>query len=55
MFLFDLEYVKLISDNKDIAVTPVIVELREGVQFSSVNIKVLLMEMANFILIAFKR
>ncbi len=54
-FLFDLEYVKLISNNKAIAVTPVIVELREGVQFSRVNIKVLLMEMANFIIIALKR
>lgn len=54
-FLFDLEYVKLVSNDNSISVTPVTVVLRDGVEFSSVNIKVLLMELVNFIIIAFKR
>lgn len=54
-FLFDLEYVKLVSNEKSITATPVIVELREGVEFSKVNIKILLSEVVNFIILTFKK
>jgi len=55
-FLFDLEFVMLSSKDTTISTAPVLVKLREGVIFSKVNMKVLLVELANlFVLTFYKR
>jgi len=47
-FLFDLEFVMLLSRRSSAKATPVQVKLREGVTFSKVNLKILTGEVMNF-------
>lgn len=53
-FLFDLELIKL-SAKKNLIVQPVKVELKEGVVFSKVRMKVLLTEGYNFLKVLFRQ
>ncbi len=53
-FLFDLEFVKLVSKRKLDCVT-VDVTLKPGIVFSKVNIKILLKESINFIKVLFRK
>ena len=54
-FLFDMEFVLLVSKSKKLSIRPVTVHLRDDVTFSTMNLKVLLPEMFNFVLLLFKR
>lgn len=54
-FLFDLEFVMLSSKDTTISTEPVLVKLREGVVFSKVNMKVLLVELANLFALTFSK
>ena len=51
-FLFDLEFVMLLSKDSTISTKPVLVKLRDGVVFSKVNMKVFLVELFNFFALA---
>jgi glycosyltransferase involved in cell wall biosynthesis len=53
-FLFDLEFIKLISKRK-LSSTNIEVELKPGVVFSKVNMKILAKESFNFMSILFRR
>jgi len=53
-FLFDLEFIKLVAKRK-LSSTNIEVELKPGVVFSKVNLKILAKESFNFIRILFKR
>jgi glycosyltransferase involved in cell wall biosynthesis len=53
-FLFDLEFIKLISKRK-LSSTNIEVELKPGVVFSKVNMKILAKESFNFLSILFRR
>jgi glycosyltransferase involved in cell wall biosynthesis len=53
-FLFDLEFIKLVSKKK-LSSENVEVELKPGVVFSKVNVKILAKESLNFAKILFKR
>ncbi len=48
-YLFDLEFVYLSSKNKNIKINSSIVELREGVEFSTLNLRIILSESFNFL------
>jgi glycosyltransferase involved in cell wall biosynthesis len=48
-YLFDLEFVYLASKDKDIKISSSIVELREGVEFSTLNLRIILSECFNFL------
>lgn len=48
-FLFDMEFVMLLSRRKDLRVEVIDAELDEGVRFSRMNVRVLLRESVNFI------
>lgn len=48
-YLFDLEFVYLASKDKDIKISSSIVELREGVEFSTLNLRIILSESFNFL------
>lgn len=48
-YLFDLEFVYLASKEKDIKISSSIVELREGVEFSTLNLRIILSECFNFL------
>jgi glycosyltransferase involved in cell wall biosynthesis len=50
-FLFDMEFLVLASYAKDIQIAWIYVQVREGVQFSSMRLKTILTELANFGLI----
>ncbi len=52
-YLFDLEFIHLLSRQKDVHVEGVPVRLREGIRFSSMNRRILWQEGWNFIKIAF--
>lgn len=52
-FLFDLEFIYLAGKMKKIVVKPCVVELREGVEFSRMNLGILMGELKNFIRIIF--
>ena len=52
-FLFDLEFVMLLSKDVTLSTKPVLVKLRDGVVFSRVNMKVLVVELFNFFGLAF--
>lgn len=52
-FLFDMEFIALASRNKNVAMTPVHVRLRENVTFSKMNLKILANEFWNFLRILF--
>jgi glycosyltransferase involved in cell wall biosynthesis len=54
-FLFDLEFVMLSSKDPTISTEPVLVRLRDGVVFSKVNLKVLLVELANLFTLTFPK
>ncbi|MDX1685715.1 MAG: hypothetical protein R3275_10805, partial [Saprospiraceae bacterium] len=55
-YLFDLEFLILAGSKKyDLSVRPFIVELREGVNFSKLNLKILFTESFNIIRIVFKK
>lgn len=54
-FLFDLEFVMLLSKDSNISTKPVLVKLRDGVVFSRVNMKVLIVELFNFLGLAFSK
>jgi glycosyltransferase involved in cell wall biosynthesis len=53
-YLFDLEFIFLASQRKDIAMSPVGVQLRPEVVFSRMNFKMLLQEGISFLKIFFK-
>lgn len=48
-FLVDMEFIKLTTKRKSIKVTPVVVQLRDGVQFSKMGTGVLIQEAFNFV------
>ena len=54
-FLFDLEFVKLCSNNKNIIIRAIPVKLKEGIVFSKMNFKILLVETFNFLFILIKK
>lgn len=51
-FLFDLEFLMLANNN--VSITPMPVELRDGVQFNAIGWEVLVVELANLIQILFR-
>lgn len=53
-FLYDLEFMKLVLKNKNINYDFLTVQLREGIQFSKMNVKVLLREWMNMLKIIFR-
>lgn len=53
-YLADLEFIFLASRQKNIKLTPIQVELREGVVFSRVNMRILLGEGTNFLRIVLR-
>lgn len=53
-FLFDLEFVFLASNDSNLNINPVKVELRDGVRFSRLKWRILTHEAFNFIKIIFK-
>jgi glycosyltransferase involved in cell wall biosynthesis len=54
-FLFDMEFLVLASYANDIRIAWIYVQVREGVQFSSMRFKTILTELANFGLILLRR
>jgi glycosyltransferase involved in cell wall biosynthesis len=54
-FLFDMEFLVLASNTKNIRISWIYVELREGIHFSSMRLKTILTELANFGLILLRR
>jgi glycosyltransferase involved in cell wall biosynthesis len=54
-YLFDLEFIYLASKNKNIYLMPVGIEIKEGIQFSSMKPGILITEAFNFIRILFRR
>ena len=54
-YLFDLEFIYLISSDPGIIVRSVPIRLREGITFSKMNKKILLQELGNFMKIWFKK
>lgn len=48
-FLFDMEFIALASGTKNIKMSPVAVSLRNNIQFSKMNTKILLTESVNLI------
>ena len=53
-YLFDLEFIYLLSSKKDLQVTALPIELREGITFSKMNRKILFQEAWNFLKIWLK-
>lgn len=53
-FLFDLEYLVLASKNTNIRIHPIFIHSREGVVFSKIGVKTILIELLNYIKILFK-
>ena len=53
-YLFDLEFIFLVSRQKEVSMVPVEIELKENVQFSSMRTGILLSEGFNFLKIFFK-
>lgn len=47
-YLFDLEFVHMASNTKNISIIPVLVKLKEGIVFSRMNMKVLMTEASGF-------
>lgn len=54
-FLFDMEFLVLVSRAKDIRFEWIYVQLREGIQFSSMKFKTILTELFNFTSILIRR
>lgn len=54
-FLFDMEFLVLVSRAKDIRFEWIYVQLREGIQFSSMKFKTILTELLNFTSILIRR
>ena len=48
-YLADLEFIYLVDRHSQLKMKPIEVQLREGVEFSSVNVKILLKEGVNFL------
>lgn len=48
-FLFDMEFLVLASKNQDITVDWIYLQVREGVQFSGMKFKTVLIELVNFL------
>ena len=48
-YLFDLEFIYLLSKYKGIKLVPLPIQLREGITFSKMNRKILLQEGVNFL------
>lgn len=48
-YLFDLEFIRLLSRHKDLVIIPYPVYLREGITFSNMDRKILLQESLNFL------
>ncbi len=53
-YLFDLEFIFLVSRQKEVSMVPVEIELKENIQFSSMRTGILLSEGFNFLKIFFK-
>ena len=54
-FLFDMEFLVLVSRSKDIRFEWIYIQLREGIQFSSMKFKTILTELYNFSSILVRR
>lgn len=54
-FLFDMEFLVLVSRSKDIRFEWIYVQLRDGIQFSSMKFKTILTELFNFSSILIRR
>jgi len=54
-YLFDLEFIHLLSKKNDLVIKPYPVTLRSGITFSKMNRKILLQEGMNFIKVWLKR
>jgi glycosyltransferase involved in cell wall biosynthesis len=54
-FLFDMEFLVLVSRSKDIRFEWIYVQLRDGIQFSSMKFKTILTELFNFTSILIRR
>lgn len=54
-FLFDMEFLVLVSRSKDIRFDWIYVQLRDGIQFSSMKFKTILTELFNFTSILIRR
>jgi glycosyltransferase involved in cell wall biosynthesis len=54
-FLFDLEFVLLISKDKTLKVNSVDVQLKEGIVFSRMKFGILITEMVNLLILIFRR
>lgn len=54
-FLFDLEFLLLVSRAKKLDIHKVTVQLKEGVIFNKVNLKIIATELINFVRIFFRR
>lgn len=53
-YLFDLEFVHMASNTKGIRIIPLLVQLKDGIVFSRMNIKVLMTEASSFAKIVIK-
>jgi len=53
-YLVDLEFLRLANRRKEIKITPVLVDLREGIELSEVSAKLLLNESWSFVKILFR-
>ncbi|MBC7488108.1 MAG: glycosyltransferase [Cytophagaceae bacterium] len=53
-YLFDLEFVHMASNTKSIRIIPMLVQLKEGIVFSRMNMKVLMTEASSFAKIVMK-
>ena len=53
-YLFDLEFIFMVSRQKEVSMLPVEIELKENIQFSSMRTGILLSEGFNFMKIFFK-
>jgi glycosyltransferase involved in cell wall biosynthesis len=53
-YLFDFEFVKKVSSNPSLRLVPVPVQLRKGVEFTKMSLKVLLKELHRFIWLLIK-
>jgi len=54
-FLFDLEFLLIVSRSKKLSIQKVTVQLKEGVIFNKVNFKIIATELINFARIFFRR
>jgi hypothetical protein len=54
-FLFDMEFLVMASNQKDICLDWIYVQVRDGIQFSRMKFKTILTELFNFVSILVRR